>query len=288
MSDITHTPVTISDQTFLDDVYSATIFANELSRDGVSVDIDGMDFANYQKNPVVLFAHDFSGRTESGGLPIGRTIRLDRTSDGRVRAEFEFLTGDPFVERVRNAWNQGFLRGASIGWRAIEARPSETGRGVRIVRSELIEWSIVAVPADPDALRGAHSRVMQALIDGSDRATGEQTCGAADSDESPSPQSVRAAGQGGFGGGSGNDEHFETAEDSQKVDERQPPVDFTETRKLLESFRRFVGVDCEAQLSTRDPPLEPVKDDPRADSRAEATDAPRISDDHPPDLRPLH
>ena len=54
------------------DVYSVTIFANEMSRDGVSVDLDGMDFSNYEKNPVVLYAHDHTGRTDSGGLPIGR------------------------------------------------------------------------------------------------------------------------------------------------------------------------------------------------------------------------
>ena len=177
MTDITHTPVTLGDHETLENVYSATIFANELSRDGLSVDIDGMDFSNYQKNPVVLFAHDFSGRTESGGLPIGRTLRLERTPDGRIRAEFEFLSGDPFADRVRNAWNRGFLRGASIGWRAIEARPNERGRGVRIVRSELIEWSIVAVPADPDALRGAHSRVMRALIDENGQSEGEGDTG---------------------------------------------------------------------------------------------------------------
>ena len=177
MTDITHTPVTLGDHETLENVYSATIFANELSRDGLSVDIDGMDFSNYQKNPVVLFAHDFSGRTESGGLPIGRTLRLERTPDGRIRAEFEFLSGDPFADRVRNAWNRGFLRGASIGWRAIEARPNERGRGVRIVRSELIEWSIVAVPADPDALRGAHSRVMRALIDEKGQSEGEGDTG---------------------------------------------------------------------------------------------------------------
>ena len=172
MTSITHTPVTLSDHETEEPglakaghVYSATIFANELSRDGLSVDIDGMDFSNYQKNPVVLFAHDYSGRTESSGLPIGRTLRLDRTVDGHIRAEFEFLSGDTFADRVRNAWNRGFLRGASIGWRAIEARPSRLGKGVRIVKSELIEWSIVAVPADPDALRGAYTRVMKALIE---------------------------------------------------------------------------------------------------------------------------
>ena len=167
MTDIIRAPVTLGDRASEDGVSSATIFANELSRDGVSVDIEGMDFSNYEKNPVVLYAHDFSGRTESGGLPIARTLRLTRTADGRVRAEFEFLEGDAFAERVRNAWNRGFLRGASIGWRPIETRPGQggpNGKGVRVVRSELIEWSIVAVPADPDALRGAHSLVMRQLV----------------------------------------------------------------------------------------------------------------------------
>ena len=144
------------------DVYSVTIFANELSRDGMSVDLDGMDFSNYEKNPVVLYAHDHMGRTDSGGLPIGRTLRLARTSAGEIRAEFEFLVGDAFAERVRNAWERGFLRGASIGWRPVETRPS--GRGARAVRSELLEWSIVAVPADPDALRDVYLRVVRAML----------------------------------------------------------------------------------------------------------------------------
>ncbi len=144
------------------DVYSVTIFANEMSRDGVSVDLDGMDFSNYEKNPVVLYAHDHTGRTDSGGLPIGRTVRLARTGDGHIRADFEFLAGDDFAERVRNAWERGFLRGASIGWRPVETRPE--GRGARAVRSELLEWSIVAVPADPDALRDVYLRVVRAML----------------------------------------------------------------------------------------------------------------------------
>lgn len=148
------------------DMYSVTIFANELSRDGLSVDLSGMDFSNYEKNPVVLYAHDHIGRTESGGLPIGRTLRLARTPDGYLRADFEFLAGDAFAERVRNAWNKGFLRGASIGWRPLETRPS--GRSVRAARSELLEWSIVAVPADPDALRDVYLRVVRTMLEPSD------------------------------------------------------------------------------------------------------------------------
>ena len=164
MNGITRSEITLRDLTSLeDDIHSVTIFANELSRDGVIVEPEGMDFSSYEKNPVVLYAHDMSGRTESGGLPIGRTLKLVRTSEGHIRADFEFLSGDTFAERVRNAWNQGFLRGASIAWRAIESSP--TGRGLRIIRSELLEWSIVAVPADPDALRDSYRRLIALLIE---------------------------------------------------------------------------------------------------------------------------
>ena len=214
MTGITHTPVALTDHETLESTYSTTIFANELSRDGVSVDIDGMDFSNYEKNPVVLFAHDYSGRTESSGLPIGRTLRLERAADGRIRAEFEFLSGDPFADRVRNAWKRGFLRGASIGWRAIEARPNERGRGIRIVKSELIEWSIVAVPADPDALRGAYTRVMKALIE---------------------PAPAKAG---------------DTAETLFPASE----IDLVETRRLLDSLILSLRSDDDEPTVCRDPP----------------------------------
>ncbi len=205
------------------DLYSVTIFANELSRDGMRVDLDGMDFSNYEKNPVVLYAHDHMGRTESGGLPIGRTVRLARASGGHIRAEFEFLAGDAFAERVRNAWERGFLRGASIGWRPVETQPS--GRGVRAVRSELLEWSIVAVPADPDALRDVYLRVVRAMLnpppDGSEareRVIFDHREG------SPSPLPSPIEGEGDF--------------HRREEDE----LDLEETRRLLADFREEVGV----------------------------------------------
>ena len=235
MTATTHTPVALTDHEEAGDVYSVTIFANELSRDGVSVDIDGMDFSNYRKNPVVLFAHDYSGRTESSGLPIGRTVRLDRTHDGRIRADFEFLSGDPFADRVRNAWNRGFLRAASIGWKAIEARPSERGRGLRIVKSELIEWSIVAVPADPDALRSAYTRVMKALIEPGPAEAGHT---------SGSPERCDDTGDIAVGAG------FKPAPTpAVEID-----LDLNETRSLLETLSRTVRPDSADPEFCRDPP----------------------------------
>ena len=64
---------------------------------------------------------------------------------------------------MRNAWDQGFLRAASISWLPLESRPTDGGR-LRDTRSELLEWSIVAVPADPDALRESQRRLISAYV----------------------------------------------------------------------------------------------------------------------------
>ena len=144
--------------------YRVTIAANESARTQPDLDLGGLSTEGYARNPVVMWAHDAVGRSPSGGLPIGRTLELDRGPGGRIVAEFEFLEGDPFAQRVRNAWDQGFLRAASISWLPLESRPVDGGR-LRDTRSELLEWSIVAVPADPDALRESQRLLISAYVE---------------------------------------------------------------------------------------------------------------------------
>ena len=147
---------------------SVVIAANERARTAPEIDLAGLRFDNYRRNPVVMWAHDFTGRSPSGGLPIGRTLSISRSGDGGITAEFEFLEDDPFAQRIRNAWDRGFLQAASISWLPIESVPAKSG-GARDVRAELLEWSIVSVPADPDALRETHRRMLDSLIEGTDR-----------------------------------------------------------------------------------------------------------------------
>jgi phage head maturation protease len=142
--------------------YRATIFVNERARQGPDLDIAGLQLENYMRNPVVLWSHDMSGRTESAGLPIGRTNRMTNT-DGKIEVDFEFLADDSFAERVRNAWDKGFLQAASVSWLPLESEQGEDGNQ-RDIRSDLLEWSIVSVPSDPDAVRQAHSRMMEGLL----------------------------------------------------------------------------------------------------------------------------
>ena len=122
-----------------------------------------MSFDAYKRNPVVLYLH---GTTEET-IPIGRTVKLDKPQPHILRAEFEFLSGDPFVDRLYNAWDQGFLRAASIGWFPHEIEFDEDG-AIIVTKSELVEWSIVPVGADPDALREGYSRLVNYYLAGPD------------------------------------------------------------------------------------------------------------------------
>ena len=142
---------------------AVTIAANNRARATPELDLRGLQFDNYRRNPVVMWAHDAVGRSPSGGLPIGRTLSIARATDGGIVAEFEFLDDDPFAQRIRNAWDKGFLQAASISWLPLESRPAANG-GLRDIRSELLEWSIVSVPADPDALRESHRRMLNSLL----------------------------------------------------------------------------------------------------------------------------
>ena len=130
------------------------IAANELSRNGDELNLRGISFKNYRKNPVVLWAHD-----AYEGIPIAKTVKIGHDDQGRIVADFEFNSDDEFAARVENAWNGGFIRGASIRYmptKVVEVR-NEAGEveRFRVEESELLEWSLVPVPADPDSVRAA-------------------------------------------------------------------------------------------------------------------------------------
>jgi len=106
----------------------------------------GANLTSYLKNPVVLFGHSYSD------LPVGTATSIEATEDG-LKATWKWLTGDPFAERVKNAWDQGVLRAASIGFMPVKWVFDEERRGVDYLEWDLLEFSIVPVPANPEAVR---------------------------------------------------------------------------------------------------------------------------------------
>lgn len=122
-----------------DGTYTITVAATPDIGDGKPLNMGEVNFDRYLNNPVVFWGHD------RRDLPIARTTEM--SIDGEtLEAKFEFLEGDPKAERVKNAWDRGFINGASIG--VSKAK-------------DLVEWSLVGIPADPAALR----RSMEAALD---------------------------------------------------------------------------------------------------------------------------
>jgi HK97 family phage prohead protease len=135
-----------------------TISTGVVDREMDAISVTGWDLANYRKNPVVLWAHD------SSRLPIGRAIDVGVT-DGALKATVEFIPpetpeGGQFAESVYRLARSGFLAATSVGFRPLEwtfTRDPERGGddwfpGIDFERQELVELSIVTVPANPEAL----------------------------------------------------------------------------------------------------------------------------------------
>jgi HK97 family phage prohead protease len=123
---------------------SCTITTNTPDRAGDRVLASGARLANFWRNPAVLFGHDYHT------LPVGKATALTPT-DTSLRASWRWLANDPFADRVRNAWDQGVLRATSIGFLPITSVPN--GKGYDHTAWELLEFSIVPVPANPEAVR---------------------------------------------------------------------------------------------------------------------------------------
>lgn len=120
-------------------------------RDRDVIHQNGWELSNYLKNPVVLWAHDYSS------LPIAKsTVWLE---DGKLVGEAEFVSKDiyPFAETVKQLYINGFLKATSVGFRALEYTWDNDRRGYNIYKAELLEWSAVPVPANAEALLAAKS-----------------------------------------------------------------------------------------------------------------------------------
>lgn len=122
----------------------------KVDRDGEIIKADGWVLDNYQKNPVVLYGHDYSS------LPVAKCIKA-WVEGGKLKFRDEFPTADvyEFADTVYKLCKGGYLNTVSVGFIPLE---SENGKGdIRKIwtKQELLEHSIVAVPSNPDALRNA-------------------------------------------------------------------------------------------------------------------------------------
>ena len=140
-----------------DRVVRFTISTPSIDRENDTVAIEGWDLDAFRRNPVVLWAHD------QRCLPIGKAFDLDIEGDA-LKASVEFVGSEvPEVgqraEAVLQLCRSGFLSATSVGFRPTEydiATSRDDGESwfppMNFLRQELLEFSIVTVPANSEAL----------------------------------------------------------------------------------------------------------------------------------------
>ena len=135
-----------------------TISTACVDREQDAIAIDGWQLDNFLRNPVVLWGHDVSR------LPIGRAFNV-AIEDGALKASVEFIPPDTpegggFAQAVYRLAAQGFLAATSVGFRPIKWKYTEDPArgaddwfpGIDFSEQELVEFSVVTVPANPEAL----------------------------------------------------------------------------------------------------------------------------------------
>jgi len=137
-------------------IYEALISTEAVDRDGDIVVADGADIKNYMKNPVVLWAHDYRS------LPVAKALKIEVMERIGIKATFQFPepgTSEQ-ADAVRKLWAGGFLNATSIGFIPKEWEEREGDEDAddylyprKINTWELLEFSIVPVPANQEALR---------------------------------------------------------------------------------------------------------------------------------------
>lgn len=123
------------------------ISTDSVDREGDIIAVDGWDLEQYRANPVVLWAHDY--RTP----PVGKSIDVG-IRDGKLVSIDRFTPEDinPFGAMIYRMVKGGFLKATSVGFSPTEWTYNEDHRGFDFIRTELLEHSVVPVPANPDAL----------------------------------------------------------------------------------------------------------------------------------------
>lgn len=129
---------------------------------GTVFKMDGWDLNRYEKNPIVCYQHRSHTNDPDDLIGISTVRKEGDLLIGTVT--FEDAETNPKAEKIFRKVQAGTLKMASVGARVEKAHfgveeANEDPEVLYFDRSELIEWSIVSVGANPDA----HKRNAQTL-----------------------------------------------------------------------------------------------------------------------------
>lgn len=117
------------------------------------------DLTRYKANPVILWSH------QSRELPIGQSTRTE-VVDGQLECTVRFASekANPKAEQVWQGFKEGTIRALSVGFDPKTVRVDmRNGQDVVVCSdNELMEISVVSIPANPEALAKRRERALAA------------------------------------------------------------------------------------------------------------------------------
>lgn len=116
----------------------------DVDRDREVIDPKGWDLTNFKKNPIILWAHNYSE------LPIGVAEKIEMTDRGLIiKGRFASEEANPKAQQVKRLYEEGIQKAVSVGFIALERDPEDSSI---ITKAELLELSFVPVPSNPNSL----------------------------------------------------------------------------------------------------------------------------------------
>lgn len=188
-----------------------------LDRHGDRVNPKGWELENFKKNPVILLNHDYEG------LPIAKAIDVKRR-ENKLTFDIQFsktydkavTTFNLIKENILNAWSVGFL---VLEW-------GKSGDEFTINKQELLELSLVTVPANPNALSDSQKAMLKSL-----------EVVKKDEKEEKEEEDTRGESQ----EGQANEGKQEDGEsDSEKEEEKEKKEDDSNLIKEMEEFKKNI------------------------------------------------
>jgi len=131
----------------------AVASTGQVDRQGDLIEPSGWDFANFLKNPVIPWAHDYAAP------PVAKALAV-RVEGQRLLFQAQFPTAQEyaFADTIYQLYRGGYLRAFSVGFAPVQSELAVhqvEGRaltGTRYLKQELYEISCVTLPANPQTL----------------------------------------------------------------------------------------------------------------------------------------
>lgn len=137
-----------------DGSFIAVASTNSVDRHGEIVDNNGWDLKAFKKNPVILWGHDHN----EPAIGVSKKTWVEGTGK-KAKLMIQPLLHDVTekARAIKQLVDMGVIRTLSVGF-----KPLESPDGVTFTKNELLEVSLVNVPANADAMMMAYKGLKDA------------------------------------------------------------------------------------------------------------------------------